>query len=215
MQRTVEWHEQRRGKLTASNVGAALGQVSYVSRVQAYRRALGIDDFQGNDATNWGIQNEPLALRAYEAHMGCEVRPTGLHAHPTLEWLAGSPDGLVGEDGLVEVKCPYYQQFKGPHQVVPPHYYLQMQQLLQCTGRNYCDYVCYCGDKGMSIHRVSRDDLLFEALLDDLLKFATAVRLKSAKLPKLNKRRVTEKIKESQHKYSVCLVKNTPCLLIQ
>ena len=215
MQRTDEWHAQRRGKVTASNVGAALGQVSYVSRVQAYQRALGIDSFEGNAATNYGIETEPLALRAYANYMGCEVQETGLCQHPTLEWMAGSPDGLVGDDGVVEVKCPYYQHFKGPHQSIPPHYYLQMQQLLQCTGRNWCDYVCYCGTKGMSIFRVHRDDMLFEDLLDDLLKFATAVRLKNAKLPKLNKKRVTERIKQSQTTHTTCVAPNVPCLLIE
>ena len=50
-QRTPAWHVARRGKLTASNLGAALGQVNYISRAAAYRRAMGIEKFQGNVAT--------------------------------------------------------------------------------------------------------------------------------------------------------------------
>ena len=214
MQRSEEWQQQRRGKLTASNLGAALGQVTYVSRLQAYRRAVGTDTFTGNAATNWGIAHEPMALRAYSTHTGYEVIATGLHQHPTLEWCAGSPDGLVGADGIVEVKCPYYQQTKGPHQSIPLHYYLQMQQLLQCTSRQWCDYVCYCGAHGMSLFRVLRDDILFEDLMGDMQKFATSVRLKTGKPPRVNKRRISERVRESMRHYVDKTASNVPCLLI-
>lgn len=195
-------------------MGAALGQVGYISRLTAYRRAAGTDSFQGNAATQWGVEHEPVALQAYAAHTGYEVQETGMHQHPTLEWCAGSPDGLVGTDGMVEVKCPYYQQSKGPHQSVPPHYYLQMQQLLQCTGRNWCDYLCWCGHKGMSLFRVTRDDLLFEALLDDLCKFAHAVTTKQGRPPKMNKKKVTTLVQTSQAAHVEVVGKRLPCLLI-
>ena len=213
-QRSAAWHAARRGKVTASNVGAALGQVGYISRLTAYRRAAGTDTFTGNAATEWGIANEPLALAAYANHTGYAVRATGLHQHPTLEWCAGSPDGLIGDDGMVEVKCPYYQAYKGPHTSVPPHYYLQMQQLLQCTGRVWCDYVCYCGTRGMSLFRVTRDDLLFEDLLGDLQRFAHAVRTKAGKPPKMNKRRITERVARSAKAHTEVVGRRIPCLLI-
>lgn len=214
MQRTAAWHAQRRDKLTASNLGAALGQVGYTSRLTAYRRATGDDDFEGNAATRWGTDNEDTAIAAYAAHTGVVVEATGLHQHPTLEWLAGSPDGLLGSSGLLEVKCPYYQQFKGPHQSVPPHYYLQVQQLLQCTQREWCDYVCYCGAKGMSIHRIERDDTLFEDLMGDMRRFAEAVRLKTGKPPRLNKRKVTARVAQSMQQYCVCVESCVPVCLI-
>ena len=112
-QRTPEWYEARRGKLTASNVGAALGQVSYTSRAEAYRRALGTDTFTGNDATRWGVLHEADGILAYTKLTGADVTATGLHTHEKFPWLAGSPDGLVGEEGLIEVKCPYYYRRDG------------------------------------------------------------------------------------------------------
>ena len=94
-QRTPAWHIARRGKLTASNLGAALGQVSYTSRQVAYQRALGLDKFQGNEACQWGNDNEMNGIAGYQAFTGNLVNATGLHIHPHYKWLAGSPDGFV------------------------------------------------------------------------------------------------------------------------
>lgn len=181
----------------------------------AYKRATGEDDFEGNDATRWGTANEANAIEAYTAHTGQAVTPVGLVAHPTLPWCAASPDGLLGDDGLLEVKCPYYQQFKGPHQAVPPHYYLQVQQQLQCAQREWAHYVCYCGLKGMSIHRIERDDALFEDLMGDMRRFAEAVRLKKGKPPRMNKRRVTARVAKSLAQYACCVESNVPICLLE
>ena len=199
MQRTAEWFQKRRNKLTASNVGAALGQVAYVSRKAAYERAIGTDSFEGNIATDWGIAHEEEAIAAYAAYKRCTVQPTGLHQHPTIEWLAGSPDGLVGDDGLLEVKCPYYQLHRGPHQTVPYGYYLQMQQQLQCTDRKWCDYVCYCGARGMSIFHIERDDVLFLDLYEDLETFARSVQARKGapRQKRGRKRAIRERIEKS------------------
>ena len=75
-----------------------------------YERAIGTDTFEGNDATRWGTENEPNALVAYSAHTGNLVEPTGLHVHKHADWLAGSPDGLIGTEGIVEAKCPYWSK---------------------------------------------------------------------------------------------------------
>ena len=160
-QRTEAWHAARRGKLTASNLGALLGQVSYTSRAEAFRRALGTDDFQGNEATEWGTVNEPNGIAYYEQVTGNKVIETGLHTHPNFNWIAGSPDGLVGTEGMVEIKCPYYK--RTPHAEIPGHYYMQINALLECTGRDWCDYVCWT-PQATSIYRVYRDTALFNEL---------------------------------------------------
>jgi hypothetical protein len=104
-------------------LGAALGQVSYTSRPEALRRALGTDEFKGNPATEHGCNNEMNGVTDYQIMTGNLVEPTGLWLHPHYAWLAGSPDGLVGEEGMVEVKCPFYTRGDGArlHRAVPGH----------------------------------------------------------------------------------------------
>ena len=132
-QRTPAWHAARRGKLTASNVGAAIGLCPWTTRVVAFNRAMGVDHFVGNDATRWGTHNEANGILAYSAHTGNMVQNTGLHVHPHTPWLAGSPDGLIGTEGLIEVKCPYWRKKDGTkvHKVVPAHYYLQINLCME------------------------------------------------------------------------------------
>ena len=206
MQRTAAWHAARLNKLTASNVGAALGQVKWVSRQTAYKRAIGMDEFEGNCATRHGIATEDEAIAAYERHTRTSVTPTGLHTHPQLPWLAGSPDGLVAHDGMIEVKCPYWQMHKGPHTAVPNGYYLQCQQLLQCTGRCWCDYVCYCASKGMSIFRVTRDDDLWAAIASDVYEWSCAIQWRKGppKQTPAQKRKLTIRINRSQKEHTQC-----------
>lgn len=185
MQRTEEWYAARRGRLTASNLGAALGQVSYTSRAEALRRALGTDSFTGNVATQWGETNEDTAIAAYTALTGNAVKATGLHMHPEHAWLGGSPDGFVGTRGLVEVKCPYYHKRGGRvHQTVPAHYYTQVNALLEICDRDWCDYVCWAPE-GFAVHRVSRDSATFQYLLPFYKEFYGAIERRDTLPPPL------------------------------
>ena len=112
-QRTEEWYNARRGKLTASNLGSLLGLVSWCSRKEAYKRVLGAEkearnpvNHFGNRACEWGTVHERDGILCYMTKTGNIVNATGLHTHPKIPWIAGSPDGFVGADGLIEVKCP-------------------------------------------------------------------------------------------------------------
>ena len=186
-QRTPAWHVARRGKLTASNLGAALGQVSYVSRAAAYRRAMGVERFQGNDATQYGNDNEANGVMAYQTLTGNLVQATGLHIHPHHDWLAGSPDGFVGTEGMIEVKCPFYFRKGGRlHKTVPPHYYMQVNALLEITGRQWCDYVCWAPE-GMVVYRVTRDPQVFDFLLTYYGQFYAAMQAQASNPPPLNR----------------------------
>ena len=176
-QRTTAWHLARRGRLTASNLGAALGQVSYVSRQQAYKRAMGTETFTGNEATEWGTRNESNGIMEYQALTGNLVQATGLHIHGDHNWLAGSPDGFVGEEGMIEVKCPFYFKRNGAgrlHKAVPPHYYQQMNALMEICNREWCDYVCWAPE-GMVVYRVKRDREIFDYLLTYYSQFYSAM----------------------------------------
>lgn len=198
-QRTPAWHAARKGKLTASNVGAALGLCPWTSRLQAFNRAMGLDPFLGkqfnaaigrqaidkfvrvvyglgNDATRWGTANESNGILAYSAHTGNLVDNTGLHVHRHNSWLAGSPDGLIGTEGLLEVKCPFWRKKDGSrvHKQIPAHYYMQMNLCLECSDRNWCDFISWTPE-GYKIYRLTRDRDLHDALMPHYLKFFAAM----------------------------------------
>lgn len=205
-QRTPAWHAARKGKLTASNLGSALGLCPWTTRLQAFNRAMGLEKFvgaqfnealgrdkepahwkplrkwrarvagAGNDATRWGTRNEANGILAYMAHTGNVVENTGLHVHPHTSWLAGSPDGLIGSEGLLEVKCPYWRKKDGTrvHKEIPAHYYLQMNLCLECCERNWCDYISW-SPEGYKVYRLTRDNELHEKLMPHYLKFFAAM----------------------------------------
>lgn len=180
-QRSPEWFNARRGKLTCSNLGALLGQVSFVSRNEAYKRCLGLEQRKAlkakkdgievvekpNPACTWGVDNEPNGIVAYMHKTGNYVQATGLHTHSKYNWLAGSPDGFIGEEGLLEVKCPFYKKKDGSsriHSKVPGHYWMQMNALLEITNREWCDFISWTPE-GTATFRVHRDSFTFDYLM--------------------------------------------------
>lgn len=166
-QRTNAWFAARKGKLTASNLGALLGLVTWTSRTEAYRRMMGWSKFEGNAACEYGVQMENTAITSYATATGNIVEASGLHMHEQRKWIAGSPDGLVGSDGMIEVKCPFYN--KVPHSRIPSYYYVQINCLLECTKRQWCDFVSWTPGK-MTVFRVKRDKELFNWLVENPYK---------------------------------------------
>lgn len=165
-QGTQEWLDARKGKLTASQLGGLLGW-SFINVKQAYGRATGDEPFCGNAATEYGNANEDLAIAMYSHRTGNPVTRTGLHVHDEFDWLAASPDGLVGDTGMVEVKCPFYRRKDGTrvHKKVPIYYWLQMNCQMECCNRDWCDFISWHPDE-MAIFRVYRNHELFIRLCD-------------------------------------------------
>ena len=147
-QRSEEWFAARRGRVTGSMVGAILGLDPNCTREEAMRRMVrsyqGLpSEFKGNIATQWGVTHEDEAREAFERHEGLLVSPAGFVVHPDLPWIGASPDGLVGDWALIEIKCPFGLRDKLPP--VPfktveeqPHYHAQMQIQMFVTGRPHC-----------------------------------------------------------------------------
>lgn len=189
MQRTDAWHRARRGKLTASAMGCALGLTPWSSPRQLARQLRADmqpetdpDDDPGplmpapkkrasNPALEWGTKMEPNGILEFAAATGCCVEPTGLWEHPDLDWIGGSPDGLVNEDGLVEVKCPYNKRC---YTDFPVYYYCQVNCLLECTGREWCDLFCWTPTE-CKIWRVRRSKDHWDYLLNHYINFWAAV----------------------------------------
>lgn len=168
-QRTEQWFKDREGKLTASSFGAAAG-LGPGSRQQVWRRFFGLETFEGNAATDWGTEHEPVAITAYHTkHLCGGVAPSlvGFVPHKTLAWLGGSPDLLVGPHGMGEVKCPMSQKLYGD---IPPYYMAQMQGLLEITDRAWCDFIVWTPEV-MSVQRVHRDAKYWQWLYEKLAEF--------------------------------------------
>lgn len=147
-QRSKEWFEARKNRITASMVGAILGVAPYMTRDDAMRamvrESLGAErEFKGNIATDYGTNNEAGALIDYRIETGREVEEVGFIQYE--DWAGCSPDGLIGELGGVEAKCPY--GLRKAEKPVPfktleeqPHYYAQVQFSLFITGRSFWDF---------------------------------------------------------------------------
>ena len=114
-QRTDEWFAARLGKVTASRVadviaktktGPSASRENYATQLVLERLTNKQAESYTNSAMQWGTETEPMARQAYELKRGLFVNETGFVDHPTIEMCGASPDGLVGADGLIEIKCP-------------------------------------------------------------------------------------------------------------
>lgn len=154
-QGTEEWKMARLGHVSASNIAAVMskGKDNSESAIRrAYKIKLVAERLTGkpqesykNAAMEWGNEQEPFARMAYEAKMNVLVEKTGFWKHPYKDWVGVSPDGLVGEDGLIEIKCPNTTTHLEYifDDVVPTEYRKQIQMQLWVTGRQWCDFVSY------------------------------------------------------------------------
>lgn len=151
---TPEWEAARLGKLTASRFWEAVKTTK--TGWSEYRRKYAIEllaeRLSGmraqrflSDAMLWGVETEAAAIRAYEKSEGVSVAPCGFIDHPKIAMSGATPDGFVGDDGLVEVKCPetrtHVAMLMSPE--LNDAHYLQMQWQIACTGRKWCDYLSF------------------------------------------------------------------------
>lgn len=153
-QGTKEWLVERAGHVTASRIpdvlatiktGEAAARANYRAELVAQRLTGNVEESYTNGAMQWGTETEPLARAEYEIVTDCMVDQVGFIKHPAIAWSGASPDGLIGESGLIEIKCPNTAThidylLKG---VVPAKYQPQMLWQMECTGREWCDFVSF------------------------------------------------------------------------
>jgi putative phage-type endonuclease len=152
-QGTSEWHELRRGKVTASRVadilaktksGPSASRQNYLIELALQRTTKTIEPSYTNAAMEWGTATEPQARVAYEIKTGNFVDQVAFIDHPTIKGFGCSPDGLV-KDGLIEIKCPnsatHWEYFK--YNRPPQKYVIQMQAQMAVTGAKWCDFVSF------------------------------------------------------------------------
>lgn len=148
-QRSQQWHEARKAKITGSVSGAILGLNPYMTPEAVMRRLVRDyhgqeSEFTGNIATEYGQNHEPLALIDYINKTGNAVDEVGFFVHPVYDWLGASPDGIVNNETVLEIKCPFslrnelLPQFKSIES--QPHYYAQLQLEMACTGKEQAHF---------------------------------------------------------------------------
>lgn len=153
-QGSIDWHMERLGHVTASRLadvmatiksGESASRRNYRAELVAQRLTGNIEHGFTNAAMQWGTDKEPLARAEYEVRKGVFVDQVGFIKHPTIEWSGASPDGLVGDDGLIEIKCPNTATHIDTllSQKIPSQYEKQMLWQIACTGRAWCDFVSF------------------------------------------------------------------------
>jgi len=180
-QGTPEWAEARLGKVTASRVadviartksGWGASRANYAAQLIAERLTGVAADSYTNAAMQWGTDTEPQARIEYEFFRDVEVVEAGFEVHPRIAMSGASPDGLIGDVGMIEIKCPNTATHIDTllSGTVPSKYVTQMQWQMACTGRAWCDFVSFDPrmpeDLRLFVRRIDRD----EATVGDLEK---------------------------------------------
>jgi putative phage-type endonuclease len=144
-----------------------------------------------SSAMEWGVEQEQYARSAYEAQMGVLVTEVGSIDHPRIPMSSASPDGLVSDNGMVEIKCPmtknHLNMFLG--QPIAKGYRDQMQWQMAVTDREWVDYVsfdprCPAGLQ-LFIQTVERDDEYIVTLELEVMKFLNEVEIKEQELRRI------------------------------
>jgi len=200
-QRTDDWYAARLGKVTASSLYKVLAKTktgygadrgNYMTQLVLERVTGTKADSYTNAAMQWGIDQEPFARAAYEASRGVMVDEVGFIPHPTIEAAGASPDGLVGDDGMVEIKCPDSKTALEcwlAENPVESKYFAQMQWQMRCADRSWCDYVVFDprmpAKAQLFVVRVLRDDKWLADVESEVIKFLAEVDAKVAALKKI------------------------------
>jgi putative phage-type endonuclease len=186
LQRTEQWFAERCGRVTASRVadvvartktGWSTSRANYKAQLVCERLTGVVEPGYINGPMQWGLDQEASARDAYCFYRDADVLEVGFIRHPTIEMSGASPDGYVGEDGLVEIKAPitatHIETLLG--QSVPSKYLTQIQWQLACTERAWCDFVSFDprlpAEMQIFVQRIERDDTAIGGLEAEVSDF--------------------------------------------
>lgn len=189
----MEWRLDRCGCASASRfkdiIAKGRGGGEAISR-RNYRAQLAIERLTGfpleepyqNAAMEHGKLYEPVARMEFEAATGEIVMPVGFIKHPTIEQVGCSPDGLIGDDDGIEIKCPYVPAIHLEtitSKEIPSEYIAQVQGAMWVTGRKQWTFVSYSPvfpeHLRLFIRHVTRDDIFIRHLHKDVIQFLSEV----------------------------------------
>lgn len=189
-QGSTAWLSARAGHATASRfkdvlarikVGEAAGRRNYRMQLVTERLTCIPCESYTNAAMQWGTDTEPAARAAYEALTGEIVAEAPFLLHTGLDWVGASPDGLVGADGGIEIKCPHQstvhvETLQGG---MPPDHIAQIQGVMWVTGRQWVDFVSFDPrmPENLQLHveRIKRDEPYITLLETEVRKFLAEV----------------------------------------
>lgn len=197
-QRSEEWFLARKGKVTASKIADVMAKgrggaesatrAKYLDQLVTERLTKYIQEGYTNESIQRGIDMEASARAAYSFHTDSHVDEVGFVNHIHIDMSGASPDGIVGIDGLVEIKCPnsnthieYILAGKPPAKYIP-----QMAWQLACTNRKWVDFVSYDDrledeSKHLFIVRYHRDDEYIAEIEEQVKLFLAEVDEKVSK----------------------------------
>lgn len=190
VQGTEEWRALRLGKVTASRVadvvartktGWGASRANYAAELVAERLTGFAVEGYVNAAMQHGINTEAEARAAYEFRTDLTVTEIAFIEHPNIAMTGASPDGLVGEDGMLELKCPntatHIETLRSG--AVPGKYETQMQWQMACSGRKWCDFVSYDPrlpeSMRLFVKRIPRDEKRISALETEVTTFLAEI----------------------------------------
>lgn len=169
-QRTEDWYNIRKGKMTASNADTIIangkGLETYIYNLMAEYYSSAEKENYINADMQRGIDLEPEARLEFEFYTDLDVQEVGFIEYN--EFIGVSPDGLIGDDGLIEIKCPndsiYFKLLLSDN--IKPEYIAQMQMQLYVTDRQYCYFVSYNPnfEKSLYIKKINRDEEMIDKL---------------------------------------------------
>ena len=186
-QRTQEWHEQRKLRITGSRVGAILGLSPWQTRDDVLRAMVreyhgAESEFKGNPAADHGNANEQRAVLAFMRETGLNVEKCGFF--PYGDRMGASPDGLTDDGGVLEIKVPFGLRNGGEFKPLAeqPHYAAQAQMEMLSAGRKHAYFAQYVAPKGdplspdyvpeqINVERVELDETWLDSNLDAISHF--------------------------------------------
>lgn len=200
IQGSPAWFAARLGKVTASRVadiiattksGYSASRANYLAELVAERLTGSSAERFSNAAMQWGTDKEPEARAAYVFTYEVDVDEIGFVDHPKIGMTGASPDGLIGDVGLIEIKCPntatHIETLIG--QKVPAKYVTQMHWQMACTGRAWCDFASFDprlpAEMRLFVQRVHRDDGMIADLEREVAAFLGELDAKVAQLQAL------------------------------
>lgn len=210
-QQTEEW-ERWRNRPTASEFGQfitpARGEYSKQARSYAARivaKRLGVyTEPPPTFWMEWGSEQEPNAKHAYSLATGSVVEDVGFVLPDHTDAYGGSPDGLVGDDGLIEIKCPAPETLIGIHAdgEMPAQYRPQVQGLLLITGRVWCDFFAFHPGLTPYLERIYMDPVYQERIAECLLLLLDEITRLESKVQRVNHQLVSVSTRKDTVRFS-------------